>query len=120
MNNDFNNSKLEFREIVLGHIKRILELSTHELKDGSHSVSHANYTQVVIEEDTRMSYVQAIENLCYVLLPHFDKKMTEEYEKCIDVITGFGYEVRDILKEHYEKFNSQNKCFAYLSFISVT
>jgi len=100
----YNVDKLEFRQIVLGHIKRILEISSHELRDNTYTTNHVNYSQTTFQEDTRNSYTQSIENLAYVLMPYFDKDMQEIYDKCIAVINAFGYELRlDILKEEYEK-----------------
>ena len=48
-----NFEKLEFRQIVLGHIKRILEISSHELRDTTTHTTHANYSETIEHEDTR-------------------------------------------------------------------
>ena len=97
------NNGIEFREIVLNHVKRILELSSHELKNNTQVVNHGNYSQTTIQEDTRYSYIQAIENLAYVLMPYFDSKIKDVYKTCIKKITSFDYEILNELKKEYEK-----------------
>jgi len=98
---------LELRQIVLGHVKRILELSTHELKDGSYTAVATNYSTEIIKEDTRFCYIQSIENLSYVLLPFFDEKMRKVYDECIKIIDGFSFDVREILKKEYERIEKR-------------
>jgi hypothetical protein len=100
------NEGLEFRQIVLAHLKRILELSSHELRDSTRHISHANFTDIVESEDTRISYIQSVENLSYVLVPHFDDQIKKVYEKCIKIITALDYEVRDLCDQEYTKICS--------------
>jgi len=95
--------KLEFRQIVLAHIKRILEISSHELRDTTRCIQQTTHTQVVEQEDTRYSYIQAIENLAYVLIPYFDERMQKEYDECIKIIDGLVFEVMEQLKDRYEQ-----------------
>jgi len=102
-NGNIYNDALEFRQIVLSHIKRILEISNHELKDGSYTTIQGNYTQVTRQEDSRYNYIQSIENLAYILLPHFDSKIKDVYKKCIKIIGAFGYEVRRDFKKEYDE-----------------
>ena len=101
--NSYTNEKIEFRQIVLGHIKRILELSSHELRDSTRYITHVNHSDKIEQEDTRFSYIQAIENLAYILIPYFDDEMLQVYERCVRIINAFGYEVKRILKKTYEK-----------------
>ncbi len=103
------NQTLEFREIVLTHLKRILELSSHELRDSTRVVTKSNQTEVVESEDTRISYIQSIENLSYVLLPHFDSKINKIYEECIGIITKFDYQVAETCKEEYDSINKHRE-----------
>ncbi len=101
--------KLEFRQIVLGHIKKILEISSRELRDDSQEVIHSNFTMTSIKEDTRISYLQAIENLAYILIPHFDKDIKKIYDEEIKIITGFDYEIKKLLKKEYEEIKKETK-----------
>ncbi len=95
--------KLEFRQIVLSHLKRILEISSHELRDSTREITTSHSVNVIEQEDTRLAYVQAIENLAFVLKPYFDEKIQEVYDDCIEVTSAFPYEVKLILKEEYDK-----------------
>lgn len=101
--------KLEFRQIVLGHIKKILEISSRELKDDSHLVIHGNFSETKISEDTRVSYLQAIENLSYILLPHFDKPMKTIYDSEIKIINGFDFEIKKSMKKKYDEIKKETK-----------
>lgn len=87
------NEKLEFRQIVLGHIKKILEISSSELRDKTTIRNHGNFSETIEQEDTRYSYIQAIENLAYVLMPYFDEHMREVYYKCAYVINAYNFEL---------------------------
>jgi hypothetical protein len=96
---NYNNDKLEFRQIVLGHIKRILELSSHELRDTTYTITHANFSETKYQEDTRFSYIQAIENLAFVLMPYFDDEMLKVYEGCVGVINAYEFQIEKIYQE---------------------
>lgn len=98
---------IEFREIVLSHLKRILELSSHELRDASRTVFKPNMEQFVEQEDTRLSYVQAVENLGYVLIPYFDSKIGEKYKKYMRVIGALDFQVKIRLKKTYDKITEE-------------
>ena len=100
---NYNQDKLEFRQIVLKHIQTILEISSKELRNKTYTTNHGNYSTATEQEDTRLSYMQAIENLAYILIPYFDDKIKEIYEDCIKVINGLDYEVCDLCKTEYER-----------------
>jgi len=103
----YGNDKLEFRQIVLKHIQRILEISSNELRDKTIVRNHENYSETIENEDTRQSYIQAIENLAYILMPYFDDEMLKVYEKCERIINAFSYEVKRILKKTYERIKEE-------------
>jgi len=103
MQSRWGESKLEFRQIVLEHLKKILEISSSELRDKTIIRNHGTFTETIENEDTRLSYLQSIENLAYILLPYFDEEMKNVYDKCIKIVNNFDYEVKIILKETYEK-----------------
>lgn len=108
---DINNSgyqkEIEFREIVLSHIRRILELSSHELRNATRTIMYSNTTQVEEAEDTRLSYVQAIENLSYVLMPYFDSAMQKVYAECIPILTGFDFDICKNLNQEYKRISAE-------------
>ena len=99
MDNKNINEKLDFRQIVLSHIKRILEIGSHELRDTTRHITTSNSTNIIEREDTRFSYIQAIENFAYILIPYFDNEMEKIYKTNIKIINSFKFE---ILKE-FEK-----------------
>lgn len=99
--------KLDFKQIVLSHLKRILEISSKELRDTTRRIESLNHTQTVEQEDTRLSYIQSIENLSYVLIPYFDDQIQEVYDKCIKIINAFSYEIKTLLKKTYDKVSAE-------------
>lgn len=92
------NENLEFRQIVLNHIKKILEISTHELRDTTQQIINNNNTAILKQEDTRYNYIQAIENLAFVLMPYFDERMKKLYYKCEFVISAYDFELTRIFR----------------------
>ena len=96
--------KLEFRQIVLGHIKKILEISSHELRDTTRFILHPNHTDTIEQEDTRFSYIQAIENLAYILMPYFDEPMYKLYVKSMRVINAYDFQIQKMFIQEVEKF----------------
>ncbi len=93
--------KLSFKDIVLGHLKKILEMSTTEFRGGYNTtVMHGNWTEKVYVPSSKKNYIQAVEHLSYVLLPHFDNDMEKDfndYEKQVG-------EIKDkIIKERKDR-----------------
>jgi len=83
--------KTTWREIVLEHIRKILECSRTEFRGGFYFERGENPPIRVYVPDTRQTYMNAIDSLADVLLPFFDKgmkddfkKITTEYEKILD------------------------------------
>lgn len=103
----------DFGGSLFQQLDGILEISRSELKDSTRIVSQGNQTSVEVQEDTRKSYIQSIENFSYILKPYFDKDMKEVYNKCIKIITAYRFEMIKIIekdyKEVYEKITSQIK-----------
>lgn len=84
MANDYFTSKddkLDFKQICLGHYKRILEITTTEFTGGYWNyIYSANTTNKSYVTDKRKEFVQAVESLANALFPHFDQEMKEDYE----------------------------------------
>lgn len=76
-----NQEKLEFKQIVLQHLKKILEISTNEFRGGYTITVGYNPSREEYVPDMRKCYIQAVESLADVLLPHFDKEMREAERK---------------------------------------
>ena len=101
--------KLTFREIVLAQLKKILEISSKELRDQTFEVVSTAHTDIRYQEDTRESYIQAIENLAYILLPHFDKRIEKIYQECIWVINAYSFQIQEAFKEEIEEIKKIRK-----------
>ncbi len=95
--------KLEFRQIVLGHLKRILEITSRELRDNTQTIIRPDHSEVSFREDTRISFIQSIESLSQVLLPYFDKKIQDVYDVEIKIMNGWEYEIKKLKKEIRDK-----------------
>jgi hypothetical protein len=84
MSNDYFTSKddkLDFKQICLGHYKRILEITTTEFTGGYWNyIQTANTTNKSYVTDKRKECTQAIESLALALFPHFDEEMKEAYK----------------------------------------
>jgi len=116
-------SEISFREIILAHLKKILEISNSELRDKTIVRNHGQYSETVENEDTRLSYIQSIENMSYALIPYFDKEMQKVYDECIEVITSFPYELKETFKEEIEeakqKLNKEKIPLEYYTEIKI-
>lgn len=98
-----NDSK-SFSDIVLTQIEKILELSRSELKDKSRFQIQQNYANFITEEDSRKSYIQAVENLGYILMPYFDEKINTFYKAIAHLFIDYNYEIVVKKKEEYKTF----------------
>ena len=107
MENKYGQDKLDFKQIVLSHLKKILEISSSEMRDKTIIRNHGNYTETMENEDTRLSYIQAIENLSYILLPYFDEETEKIYEESVEVLNLFSYQIVNKFKEEYDKINEE-------------
>lgn len=77
--------KLDFKQICLGHYKRILEITTTEFTGGYWNyIQSANTTNKTYITDKRKEFVQAVESLGNALFPHFDNKMKEDYDSFLE------------------------------------
>ena len=102
---------LEIKQVILKHLQTILEISSHELRDTTRKYYHSNQTIYEEHEDTRFSYCQAIENLAYVLMPYFDKKIKEIYKEKIKIFHSFDFEILEFpeIKKLFDKVKENNK-----------
>lgn len=83
--NIYNVDKLEFRQIVLSHIRNILNLSMRSNRDG----------------EKLNLYINSIEVLSDVLIPFYDEQMDNEFKQ-------FEKALIKINKENTEKANELN------------
>ena len=104
-----NQDTLEFRQIVLTHLQRILELSSHEFRNKSTTILKGNYMDTIDNEDTRVSYYQSIEHLSLILMPYFDERMYKVYGKCTSVMNEWGYRLKQKFKQEWDEVQEDIK-----------
>ena len=81
MANNFQENKLTYQQIVMGQIKIIQAISSKELRDSTKTIKNFIGEQIVEAEDTRISYLQAVETFGSLLSPYMtDKNMIESFE----------------------------------------
>ena len=74
--------KLEFKDLVLQHLKRILEITTLEFRGGYYKeVVVGNVLTKEYVPDTRKQYIQSVESFSDILLPHFDNEIDKSYKE---------------------------------------
>ena len=87
------NDKLEFRQIVLSHIRNILNLSLRSNRDG----------------EKLILYFNSIEALADVLIPFYDEQMNNEIEQFENILIKIQIENNEQLKklcpaDYYDKY----------------
>jgi len=81
--NKFVKEELGFKELVFKHLSRITFICSSEFREGYWqkkpiSLSGGVYLSEIYVEDKRDAYINAIDCLHDILLPHFDKEMLEQ------------------------------------------
>ena len=95
--------KLNFKEIVLSHLKKIGTFASCEFRGGfweerPHPNINLNETLKTYIIDSREVYSNSVEYLFDILFPHFDKKMQEEGVKIEKELEDL-YKDKTIIKE---------------------
>lgn len=118
--------KVTFKEIVFRHLSKISEISTKEFRKGYWqkkpvSVSGGVYMSETYIEDKRDSYINAVDFLYDLLLPHFDEDMneaTEEIEKLLgNTLKKFTEEKKTKTDWIDEKLSIKRKLFQKLNLL---
>ena len=79
--------KISFREIVLSHIKKILELSCIEFRGGYNQISYTNGIKTLTYiPNSRKCYIQAVQNLGYILTPYYDDEIKNSQKEIEDEV----------------------------------
>jgi len=83
-----NKNKISFREIVLSHVRKILEISSQEFR-GGFTEEKIEGTQIVHTyiPDSRKQYIQSIESLSDTLIPYFDEGIQTDF-KALNIELG--------------------------------
>jgi hypothetical protein len=92
------------KELVIIGIKKVQDLASRELRASEKILIVNGDIQMKEEEDYRVSFVQAVENLSSLLLPHFDTRMQDYYSKNIVYLEGWHSEIAKCVEdEHFKK-----------------
>ena len=99
------NKQISIQEIILNHLKKILEISTREFKaDCKREVYQNNQVVSIIQEDNRIVYIQAIENFCYSLLPYFDEEAKKDFDELVGVISMPFFEYSKVYEKQIKEY----------------
>lgn len=82
----FEPKGITFKEIVLKHLNKILEITTHEFTEGREQKKPIAIGSAIAElktytEDKREAYINAVDSFYDILSPHFDQKMKDADKK---------------------------------------
>ena len=95
--------KEDYKDVVLGVVKKITEKTSIEFRGGYYEKKlMGNSVEEVYVADTRKEYLQMVEMLSDLLLPKFDKAMRENYKT-------INKEVVKLLKEFEEDKKTQEE-----------
>jgi len=123
--------KISFRDIILKHIDKILEITRIEFRGGYTEEKMINgIKELIYVPDSRKQYIQSIESLSDLLLPFFKTKdkfnMQKEYDNIIKEIEKAREEFEKTKKgigseEHNDyiikKLRLMRKMFQKLNFL---
>ena len=99
-----NKEQVSFREIVLSHEKKILELSCSEFRGGFfNTVFHGGIPTKIYVPDARRVFIQAVEAFASILLPHFDEQAQSHYDNYQKSVLDIG---KGILKKKQDRINT--------------
>ena len=105
--------KIDFKQIILLHMKKILEVSVNEFTGGYYDfVFQANNVHKKYVTDKRAEFIQAIELLGLSLDPYFDEPMKEadkSYTKGLQDLEKKYFDDNGFLKDEFKKQYSTKK-----------
>jgi hypothetical protein len=102
---DFEENKLTFQQIVMRQVRIIQDISSKELRDSSKTIKNFMGEQTIESEDTRISYLQAVEMLGSLLSPYFlNKKISDNFDSFCE---ANDTELKEALKDEEFKLNAK-------------
>jgi len=108
----FNQQKEKsFREIVLSAVETINRILSEELRLRKSFMNIGENTNPIsiIEEDTRISFIQSVQALALILNPYFDKQMKEAYGDFDELCDYFDAEFYNNYKEKIDKIMEEEQ-----------
>jgi len=117
MDTKFNQHvEVSFRDVVFGAQQKILDILSKELRLYKKVIPMGeNRSELVVEEeDTRESFVQAVQGLGLILKPYFDEEMEKMYGDFDEVVDMYYFEFYEKYMDHVKKIvNLRKKLFAF-------
>jgi len=112
--NNYNQDKLDHRQIIIEFYGKVLDLTLHELRACERTVIFDQSKQIIETEDTRISFIQSVEAFAIAVAPYFDEEMQKYYDKNILILGGLAYEIEEKitderLKKVYNEADSEKK-----------
>jgi hypothetical protein len=108
----FEQSKITYQQLVMEQIKIIQNIASKELRDSTKTVKNLVGEQTIESEDTRHSFLQAINALGSLLSPYFGKsKIEDEYELFCDLLDmdlSEAIEDEDFIKKLIKFFDDKD------------
>jgi hypothetical protein len=103
-NINYGKKEKNFREIVLSAVEKVLEILSKELRLYKKVIPIGSYRSDIIveEEDTRESFIQAVQGLALILKPYFDEEMNSVYIDFDELCDMFYFEFYDKYKKIIE------------------
>ena len=91
--------KKTFRDIVLAHLSKILEISLDEFRGGyTKKEIKGNYVEEIYIPDSRKRMCQAIEFFSFLLQPHYDEDMKKKADT-----------IKENVKKNLDNFNGEGE-----------
>ncbi len=103
-----NKDKIDFKDIVLQHLRRILEHTKNEFRQKKKLIQGGGSQNdiIILDENEGKVYVQMIEQFSFILKPYFDSNIADKYKEHIKIISLNEFEYadkyEDDLKKNYE------------------
>jgi hypothetical protein len=114
-NINYGKKEKNLREIVLSAVEKVLEILSKELRLYKKVIPIGSYRSDIIveEEDTRKSFIQAVQGLALILKPYFDEEMNSVYIDFDELCDMFSFEFYNKYKEFItETKKIQDKTFS--------
>lgn len=104
MDNYTQNKEITFRDVVLGAEQKVLEILSKELRLSKKIIPMGEHRSelVIEEEDTRESFIQAVQGMGLILKPYFDEQMEKAYGDFDELVDLFYFEFYIKHKEFVE------------------
>jgi hypothetical protein len=111
-----NLEKIEFRDVVFRAQQKILDILSRELRLMKKIIPMGeNRSEIILEEeDTRESFVQAVQGLGLILKPYFDEKMEKAYADFDTLVDMYYFEFYNEYKDYVKEIiNMRKNLFRY-------